>query len=803
MKLGKIGEIRGGLRSVHAAVFAGLLAAGLAAKAETYYYAGISNSDSTVLKVPAMWTNSTGDVATDFSLSDTYALGSSSVNQIATPNKEDFTFAGGEIQLGTRAAGTLNLNAGSLYVPLLTLGPGEGVTLSYGGANTTNRIGGRISVETASVTVRWAASSSVNRSGQVQIYDATLVGGSSAKIMTQVRYPNLSKKGSLVLAGDCSGYFGSIVVSRKQNSPTPLLDASWPDYWARLELATDGFNMPAGVEINEDCILESSAPTAILRALKLYPAGRLKIHSHALGSGLFVTNSVTLTATDAGANILEVVTERRVGHLSTNVYPLFTVPLASRIPWERFSLIGGNGRPFPVPDSCLAVTTNATAGTETLSLVEPPVVKLEVSDTYAKEIKPGSGADPSSALDKAASWSDNDTPHRGAHYLLEGPVSGASSKNHTAFRTRNEYTDQTFDGDSLTLGDFCTLFVFASKFSVPRLRLLDGSHLCNGGTVGNGKTAEIDAPVEVPIGCVAHIGPYSQGHLVLTGSVSGGGDMLVEGSIISTSYRQGFLQLAGDNSDFLGRITVRQYYSQNASSVNEGQYLEFTAANNLGGTLPAFDAEALTVGRLSALTPLTNVTLDASSNRGLYMTDSGAVNVTNAGTTLTVNWPLKVNGTMEKWGPGTLALGGTLTTNGACRLEVRQGAIQPLAQDALNGLTLSFAAGGTLLFDLANLPANGMRNLVETPFEFGEGVDTLPIEVKGDRTQALASVISAPLLTVDSAAVSAADLRTMLPDPPHPYLGCKSEWTVEEDAVAGTVTLGLTLTPRGTTIYMR
>ena len=219
--------------------------------------------------------------------------------------------------------------------------------------------------------------------------------------------------------------------------------------------------------------------------------------------------------------------------------------------------------------------------------------------------------------------------------------------------------------------------------------------------------------------------------------------------------------------------------------------------------MPTFNGEALTLGDQSALTPLVSVTLDAASNRGLYVTDSGAVNVTNANTTLTLNWPLKVKGTMEKWGPGTLALGGTLTTNGACRLEVRQGAVQPLAQDALNGLTLSFGGGGTLLFDLANLPANGARNLVETPFELGEGVDKLPIEVKGDRTQALANVISVSLLMVDSAAVSAADLRAMLPDPPHPYLGCKSEWTIEEDAVAGTVTLGLKRTPRGTTIYMR
>ena len=107
--------------------------------------------------------------------------------------------------------------------------------------------------------------------------------------------------------------------------------------------------------------------------------------------------------------------------------------------------------------------------------------------------------------------------------------------------------------------------------------------------------------------------------------------------------------------------------------------------------MPTFNGEALTLGDQSALTPLVSVTLDAASNRGLYVTDSGAVNVTNANTTLTLNWPLKVKGTMEKWGPGTFALGGPLTLDGSCRMEIRQGAVQPLAQDALNGLTLSNA----------------------------------------------------------------------------------------------------------------
>lgn len=784
-----------GSKSYFFSLVAFVALAAVTACAETYYFAG-ANHNAPAFTDPAQWTNATGVAATQFSLDDAYVLGSSAGNQLDTPTG-DVVFGGGEMQLGTRTAGTLLLYASSIHFPFLRFGPGESVMLSYGGANTSNCISGSISVETAKANVRWGNHSTANRSGQVQRYDASLVGNSSAKIITDVRYPDASRNETLALAGDCSGFFGTISLTRYRST---TLVASWPDYWARLHLARENFDMPAFVEINTDCVLESSANTAILRALTLVAGGRLKIHSFPLGGGLVVTNAVTLNSASAGADILEVVAERRVGHLSTNMYPVFTVPLVSRIPWERFSVIGGDDRPLPVPDSSFAITTNAAAGTETLSLVEPPVVKLVVSDTYAKETTPGGSADPSSALDKAASWSDNDTPHSGAHYLLEA-LDGADSSHHTTFRTRNTYTAQTFEGDSLTLGDICTLFVFASKFSLPRLRLLNGSHLCNGGTVSNGKTAEIDAPVEVPANCIAYIGPYSAGRLALTDSVSGRGTISLVGSFISTSYLQGFLRLAGDNSGFLGRIALRQQRAPGSSAVNSGQYLEFSAENNLGGALPAFDAEALSVGHYSALTPLANVTLNASSNRGLYITDSGAVNVTNANTTLTLNWPLKVKGTMEKWGPGTFALGGPLTLDGSCRMEIRQGAVQPLAQDALNGLTLSFAVGGSLLFDLSALPSGGMRNLAATPFELGDGVTTLPIEVKGDRTRSLAQVVDVPLLTVAQSAKAA--VLGMLPAAPHPYLGCKAEWTFKDDLVADTFTLGLSLRPLGTTIYMK
>ena len=774
----------------------------LAVQAGDTYYLAVPDTyaNDDVLTTPSFWTNVTGVAATEFGVNDTFAFGATLSARAIVPTPSSATvFPGGVLQLGNASArgpGTLNL-FGDMTFPLLKLS--YGVLLSYCNSGKTNSVHGKI--EVLNSTVRWGAGGK-GRLRQTQFIDAELVGDSSSVLDTHVRYADSKgdKYESLVLAGDCSGFSGTIKLKRGRATDGSVL--SWPDYWAKLELATENFSMPGTVTIAKGCLLDVNTASASIKSLSmgvsdiapdLSPTALLKILQVPGGNGFKVTQSLTLNSDVT----LVVSLAPRTGHATTNVFPVFTVPLSASLDWSRIGIVVEEG-PYPVAGSYLTVVTNTTAGTESLSLVEPPVVKLVKTDAKAKEADSTTGADDSlSAFVKAASWSDNETPHSGAEYLMEC-LDGTS----TFLRTKTELTAQTFDGDSLTVGNKCYFYTFSTNLSMKALRLLDGSHLCTGSTVNNGKYARIDAPVEVPPNSVVHLAPYYLARLTFVKPISGSGKLLVEGTDIGSSYRKAITRLAADNSGFFGTIEVKQHIRYDARYTN-GQYLEFTDANNLGGPLPTFNGEALTLGDLSALTPLVSVTLDAASNRGLYVTDSGAVNVTNANTTLTLNWPLKVKGTMEKWGPGTLALGGTLTTNGACRLEVRQGAIQPLAPDALNGLTLSFAAGGTLLFDLANLPANGMRNLVETPFELGEGVDKLPIEVKGDRTQMLASVISAPLLTVDSAAVSAATLRAMLPDPPHPYLGCKSEWTVEEDAVAGTVTLGLTLTPRGTTIYMR
>ena len=112
--------------------------------AETYYFAG-ANHNAPAFTDPAQWTNATGVAATQFSLDDAYVLGSSAGNQLDTPTG-DVVFGGGEMQLGTRTAGTLLLYASSIHFPFLRFGPGESVMLSYGGAASLSGLQGRMDV---------------------------------------------------------------------------------------------------------------------------------------------------------------------------------------------------------------------------------------------------------------------------------------------------------------------------------------------------------------------------------------------------------------------------------------------------------------------------------------------------------------------------------------------------------------------------------------------------------------------------------------------------------------------------------
>ena len=768
------------MKTVVMIVIAALAVICPATAGETWQLAG-AQGDYTNLTDPSHWTNATGQAAAAFNLDDKYVVdgaGGSPV-QIYTP-KAGVAFTGGELHMGAeKKTATLNVYKENTF-PLLNLQ--NAVLLCVSSETNPRGIYGNMRVSHYA-NVRWVYS------GQKLTIGATLTGDSSATFDTDIRYVADGHRNEVVtLSGDCSGYAGTFKLTPYRSTASQTV--AWPEFYAKLVLETpSGFTMPGIMTIMPDCVLEVATASASLGKLTLQENSRLILHRVPGGSGLTVTDTFTL-----GTHVtLEILADHSSAHDVTNTYPLLTVPHTTAVRWARFDIVGTDA--LPVPGAYTVITTNDLAGTETLSLVEPPFVKLVAGDVEAKNAS--AGQDNSSAFEKAASWSDSATPHGGADYVVEY-IGGE----YTYIRTTTNRTEQTFPGRSLSISKDCVFVTWATKLTMPALRFLDGSRLWTAQEVVY-RTAAVDAPVEIPKGCTASLGPYNLGRLTMDGPITGSGTLLVEGVTTGTGNRLGYCRLSGDNSGFLGRIRIRQYYTQGNYGLDKnGQYLEFENANALGGALATFDDEALTVARLGYLTPLASVTLGAAANRGLYVTENGAVNVTNADTELTVNWSLKVDGTLQKLGLGTLALGGPLTTNGNCRLEVALGAVRARAADAMNGLAISFSPGGSLMFDLADMPAGGMRNLAATPFVLGEGMDKLPVVVKGDATQTLATKMSVPLVTVPANFAGA--LRTMWPETaPRPYRNCKAQWTFTEDSATQTFTVGLRLTPIGFTIKLK
>ena len=162
--------------------------------------------------------------------------------------------------------------------------------------------------------------------------------------------------------------------------------------------------------------------------------------------------------------------------------------------------------------------------------------------------------------------------------------------------------------------------------------------------------------------------------------------------------RDAQLTFSGDNSAYVGKITVTDNYTAYPEDAeHKGLRLIFNEAKNLGGALESFTYDALKIDRYARLCPTQDVVL-ATANRGIYVT-TGGVSVAS-GVTLTLKQPLRVNGLLFKHGAGTLALGGTVSfgakgTSVGTRNElfVREGFVEALADDAVAGFKTVFADG--------------------------------------------------------------------------------------------------------------
>ena len=164
------------------------------------------------------------------------------------------------------------------------------------------------------------------------------------------------------------------------------------------------------------------------------------------------------------------------------------------------------------------------------------------------------------------------------------------------------------------------------------------------------------------------------------------------------------LVFSGDNSKYRGNITV------------EGTNLVFEAAkaSSLGSTLGTFNAEALVLDKQATFEcSAASETLSLSANRGIAVKTYGAKINVAAGKRLCVEWPIDLQGNLEKVGSGTLVLDSVPTGPG--KIIVSSGSVAVLPGKIKAVDSLFFNGGAIEVLRDVESGASGVLELSAAP----------------------------------------------------------------------------------------
>ena len=608
---------------------------------------------------------------------------------------------------------------------------------------------------------------------------------------------------------DLSGYCGNLNLNN--DDTTPRTDTVIPQTF-QFERSSA---FPGSVTVSHDTKLVLTAGTA------------LEMKDLSLGANVLLQFTATdaaspsLVATNSFSHDGKVYMVLNVTHgqsVGTVTHTLLTVPIANAFCMDDFECTVTPANNYTPIEETLSVETNETAGTCSLvySYCYAPEgsVYLVTGDSSSKE---NDGAnDHNSSLTNATHWSDGCVPESGKDYVVRS-VNGAARYLRTLQRgwsdgEGNTAENYTFPGDSLTLAKSGALSLCADKITFRKLRLYDGSLLM--GVHTQPATMIVNGDIEVVKG-VIRLRRYVGRRLRLTGTLSGSGELRLEG-FTNTGSPLGYYSFNGlDTSAFKGRIRVSNHSDNSKPDfINTNQTFEVTAESQLGGTLDAFDPAALILDRYGTLQADASFAITTNNNRGMTVSGAGRIRVPNAGHTLNLLTPLAVTGSLRKNGPGPLRLGSALTVGEATGveniLELTEGKLRLAHAEALNGMTLAVSNGPSLVMELdPSDPARaayGFRmEKSAVPFALAEGVDGLPLTFEAaGAAPADGNPFTHGILTVTNDADVVASVRSMLPSMSgRVFRGYSQELVETEDAEAGTYTFALRFKKRGLVFSVR
>lgn len=201
---------------------------------------------------------------------------------------------------------------------------------------------------------------------------------------------------------------------------------------------------------------------------------------------------------------------------------------------------------------------------------------------------------------------------------------------------------------------------------------------------------------------------------------------------------QGIVNLRGDNSDYHGRLTIRNKALPLLSDTDDMCFKTFLGqAKSWGGAFTAdADAYSAITFQGSPYVVVTNDVTFGSADRSMYVTGGVRFNVT-AGKTLKLANLLTDYGPIVKLGDGTLELAGVMDVRhddagDALRtnvVRVLKGALKIGSKTACDGMDVTFAEGTKLV--IAEGCTDGFYNVASTqPLAINTASGKLPVEIE-------------------------------------------------------------------------
>lgn len=382
------------------------------------------------------------------------------------------------------------------------------------------------------------------------------------------------------------------------------------------------------------------------------------------------------------------------------IWDVLTLPLEKKdqIHPEHFKLVTQEKTGL-FPDAFPSVELRVTEKNDlaVLELVQRQVVQNKVADDRGYGYSKQNFEFPTSMTNKQA-WSNLNLPMFNIDYIAAYDLNAAPP---------SQCTDgaYTFPGASLTVNNGIVFCEAAHEFTISVLRLENEAQFWPLGEQYDDATAYVKGQIHVLPTTTLDDGPIirvrRQSTVDIEAELTGTGCLQVQPS--ANNATNSVIVFDHDNSAFPGKIRIQANTYLNADFAT-GQTLILKAANNVGGPLDAFTADALVIRRYSTL-EVTNDLVFATANRGLTV-ENAKIKV-GAGATFTFANDITYAGSLVKVGAGRLVLGGT-ALGSKKTLTVEEGTLAVTTDTALDGVAVTFA-GGALAVDPATAGDCGVK----------------------------------------------------------------------------------------------